>query len=298
MLTIIIPSLASVFAAFFVYSIYAKRAEKSYETRLQKMAVSEKEKSAKKRISTSQVIQNMLSFLGGLALRSNRHFIRYGNYLQGIFSKVENLTAYTPSFFVGIQFMSGLLTAALISYLIETTNPAWLFVFFIAGLFPPLFWAKNLIQSYRRAIFRALPDTIDILTMAMEAGLDFNAAVDRLINRGEKNLLTAEFRKMFHEMQMGKSRSTALEDMSKRVDEPSLTSVVASLIQGLKLGSSLSPILKAQSSEIRVKRSQLAEKLAAEAPLKLLFPLLFFIFPTIFIILFGPIVLMFMKGGF
>ena len=298
MFPLIISISVSVFIAFFVHNIYSKKEEKIYENRLQKLAETEKERAAKKKISTSRAIQNILSFIGGLILRSNRHLKKYGDYLRLTLSKVENLTAYTPSFFVGIQLMTGIITAALLSYLIETTDIIWLLIFFIIGVFPPLFLVKNLIQSYKRAIFRALPDTVDIITMAMEAGLDFNAAVDRLVKQGEKNMLNMEFKKMFHEVQMGKSRIAALEDMTKRVEEPSLTSVVSSLIQGLKLGTSLSPILKAQSAQIRVLRSQMAEKLAAEAPLKLLFPLLFFIFPTIFIILFGPIVLMFMKGGF
>ena len=96
---------------------------------------------------------------------------------------------------------------------------------------------------------------------------------------------------------MGKIRSEALRDMIRRVDQSELTSVINALIQAQELGTSLGPILRVQAEQMRTRRFQLAEKLAAEAPIKMLFPLLAFIFPSVFIMLFGPIVLQIIGGG-
>jgi len=170
---------------------------------------------------------------------------------------------------------------------------------FVSGVlffFAPLIWLKSEINKKNKNIFRALPDTLDLLTLCMKAGLDFNAALNKYIEKGEKNTLHYELSLMQKEIQMGKSRIDALNSLVERTKHPELNDVVNSIIQGLKLGTSLAPILNSLSEQLRTKRFQLAEKLAHEAPTKMLFPLIFFIFPTIFVILFGPIILSFLKG--
>jgi len=205
---------------------------------------------------------------------------------------------FSPSDFIAIQILAGIGLLFLVMILFETTNLIYLLLALLVGFYFPNYWLKEKINIRHKIVFRSLPDALDLLTLCVEAGLDFGSAVNKLVERGEKGPLEDEFFNMQQEIRMGKSRVDALRDMAQRIDHAALTQVVNSLIQAIQLGGSLASILRTQSDQMRTQRFLLAEKLAAEAPIKLLFPLLFFIFPTIFIILFGPIALMFLKGGF
>jgi len=204
----------------------------------------------------------------------------------------------SPSDFIAIQVLAAIGLLFLVMILFETTDVIYLLLALLLGFYFPNYWLKEKINIRRKIVFRSLPDVLDLLTLCVEAGLDFGSAVNKLVERGEEGPLKDEFFNLEQEIRMGKSRIDALRDMAQRIDHPALTSVVNSLIQAIQLGGSLASILRTQSDQMRTQRFLLAEKLAAEAPIKLLFPLLFFIFPTIFIVLFGPIVLMFLKGGF
>ena len=138
---------------------------------------------------------------------------------------------------------------------------------------------NNLIAKRHRAILRELPNVLDLLTLSMEAGIDFNAAVNKVIAKSQKTPLIKEFSLMQKGIRLGQSRREALEEMAKRVDLDALTSVTSAIIQADNLGASLGPVLRVQSEQMRVERFQLAEKLAHQAPVKMLFPLLFLIFP-------------------
>jgi len=204
----------------------------------------------------------------------------------------------SPSDFIAIQILAGIFLLFLVMILFETTGFIYLLLALLLGFYFPNFLLKNKIDERHKTVFRNLPDALDLLTLCVEAGLDFSSAVNKFLERGTKGPLRDEFFNMQQEIRMGKSRMDALRDMAQRVDHTALTSVVNSLIQAIQLGGSLAPILRAQSDQMRTQRFLLAEKLAAEAPVKLLFPLIFFIFPTIFIVIFGPIALMYLKGGF
>ena len=170
--------------------------------------------------------------------------------------------------------------------------------FFILGFVLAAYKIKEKIKKRHCNILRALPDVLDILTVAVEAGLDFNAALIKLIElEDEKNPLVKEIFQMQQEIYVGNSRIEALRNMARRVDEPGLSAVCASLIQAIKMGTSLGPILRLQSEQIRVQRFQRAEKLAGEAPVKMLFPLIFLILPTIFLVLFVPLILTYITSG-
>jgi tight adherence protein C len=146
-------------------------------------------------------------------------------------------------------------------------------------------------------ISAALPEAIDLIVLVMRAGLDFQVALGQYLERGPEGPLRDELTYMQNEMRTGTSRLDALRRLSQRVREPSLQETVRSIIQGIELGSSLSPILRTQAQALRKARAYQAEKRAAVAPLKLMFPLFVFIFPTLFIVLFGPLLLTFMRGG-
>lgn len=161
----------------------------------------------------------------------------------------------------------------------------------LLGVILPLLWLRDKLKSRKMSISRALPYALDLLTLGVESGLDFTATLAKIIKKLGDQPLAYEFAELLRQIRMGRPRADALRDLGERVDVPELTSVVGSLIQADELGASLGPVLRILSEQIRVRRSQRAEKLASEVPVKMLFPLVCFIFPTLFIMIFGMIFL-------
>jgi tight adherence protein C len=153
----------------------------------------------------------------------------------------------------------------------------------------PVFWLKQALAARHRSIQRALPFVLDLLTLSVEAGMDFMSALQRNCERRKLDALNEELIRMIREIQLGTPRRVALASMSKRVDLADLRSVTYSLIQADELGVSIGAILRIQAEQMRQRRFDRAERLANEAPVKLLGPLMLFIFPCVFIILLGPI---------
>jgi tight adherence protein C len=153
----------------------------------------------------------------------------------------------------------------------------------------PVFWLRQTLAARHRSIQRALPFVLDLLTLSVEAGMDFMSALQRNCERRKLDALNEELIRMIREIQLGTPRRVALANMSKRVDLTDLRSVAYSLIQADELGVSIGAILRIQSEQMRQRRFDRAERLANEAPVKLLGPLMLFIFPCVFIILLGPI---------
>ncbi len=146
-------------------------------------------------------------------------------------------------------------------------------------------------------IAAALPEAIDLMVLVMRAGLDFQVALGQYLERGPQGPLRDELARMQSETRTGTLRLDALRRLYDRVCEPSLRETVRAIIQGIELGSSLTPILRAQAQALRKTRSYQAERRAAVAPIKLMFPLFVFIFPTLLIVLFGPLLITFMQGN-
>jgi tight adherence protein C len=156
-------------------------------------------------------------------------------------------------------------------------------------LFPDL-WLRQQVQRRQKEIRLALPNALDLLTISVEAGLGFDAALVRVTEK-YKNGLTEEFTQVLNEVRLGRPRLEALDDMGRRVGVEELHSFIQALIQSEQLGVGIAKVLRIQSEEMRRKRRQRAEEQAAQASLKMLFPMIIFIFPTIFIVLMGPAVL-------
>jgi len=161
----------------------------------------------------------------------------------------------------------------------------------------PSRWLSSSIKSRHKSIQRALPFVLDLLTLSVEAGLDFMSAMQRNIQRRAIDPLGEELIRVTREIQLGKTRRQALRDMSVRVNLTDLRSVVNALVQADELGVGIGAILRIQSDQMRQRRFEHAEKLANEAPVKMLFPLMIFIFPAVFLILMGPVILRFMQQG-
>jgi tight adherence protein C len=160
-------------------------------------------------------------------------------------------------------------------------------VFTLLGFFFPQLWLQSRINARQNDIRRALPDALDLLTICVEAGLGLEAAMSKVCEKWENQLSLALLRAI-REIQLGKARRDAMRDMADRVGLPEMTSFVAAIIQSEVLGVSLAKILRIQSDQMRVRRRQRAEELAREAPVKMILPLAFLIFPSILIILLTP----------
>jgi tight adherence protein C len=184
--------------------------------------------------------------------------------------------------FAGLSFVIGML----LSGGFELTVLILLVVMF---LYPDI-WLRGVVAGRHRVIQKGLPYVLDLLTLCVEAGLDFMSALSKILERRKMDALGEELTRVFHNIKLGRTRRQALRDMRDRVNQQDLTTVVNALIQADELGVSLGNILRIQSDQIRTKRFQRAEKLANEAPTKMLFPLVF-IFLAALIILVGPVLL-------
>jgi len=152
----------------------------------------------------------------------------------------------------------------------------------------PMLWLKGVLAARHRSITRALPFVLDLLTLAVEAGLDFMTALQRNCERRTLDPLNEEMIHVIREIQLGAPRRAALRNLSARVGLADLRSVTYALIQADELGVSIGAILRIQADQMRQRRFERAERLANEAPVKMLGPLMLFIFPAVFIILLGP----------
>ncbi|KRT62232.1 MAG: type II secretion system protein, tight adherence protein C [Chloroflexi bacterium CSP1-4] len=161
----------------------------------------------------------------------------------------------------------------------------------VVGYLLPEFWLGRRIKARRKAILLAIPDTLDLLTISVRAGLGFDAALGKVV---EKTVgpLSDEFRRGLAEIRVGKSRREALRDIVARTEVPALANFIGAIIQAEQLGVSISKVLQVQSEQLRIERRQRAEEMAAKAPIKMLFPLVGCIFPSLFIVILGPAVIL------
>lgn len=163
----------------------------------------------------------------------------------------------------------------------------------LAFFVPNYYINQKIKQRYSNAL-RELPDFLDILTVCLEAGLGFDMALNKVISK-KNGVLSSEFHTCLEEIRLGKTRREALNGVKERLDFDELTSLINSIQQAEKLGMSFVQIFRIKSVEERDKRKQRAEEAAMKAPIKILFPLVLFIFPSIFIVLLGPVAIQLMT---
>jgi tight adherence protein C len=162
----------------------------------------------------------------------------------------------------------------------------------------PQAWLKKTIAKRHLAIQKALPNLLDLLTLSVQAGKDFLTSMRDILARRKIDPLGEELERTFREIQLGKKRADALKDLVKRVQQPDLSSVINAIIQADELGVSIAELLKIQGDQLRMKRFQRAEKMANEAPVKMLFPVALFIFPSVLIIMGAPLAMQAMQALF
>ncbi|MFW6457677.1 MAG: type II secretion system F family protein [Planctomycetota bacterium] len=168
----------------------------------------------------------------------------------------------------------------------------------ILGLVHPYLWLRGKMKARQQEVRRLLPYALDLLTLSVEAGLDFTAALERMLPKLGDSALADEFGESLRKIRLGRSRAEALREMADRLKMPEITMLCNSLLQADELGSDLGPVLRMLSDQTREERSNRAEKKAMEAPVKILFPLIAFIFPTVFIILFAPVGIRYLNDMF
>jgi tight adherence protein C len=166
----------------------------------------------------------------------------------------------------------------------------------VLGFYLPELWLISKINRRQSEIRKAMPDALDLLTICVEAGLGFDAAMSKIHEKWD-NPLGVAFGRVIREIQLGKLRRDALRDMAARMGIPEMTSFVAAVVQSEQLGVSMAKVLRIQSDQMRLKRRQRAEEEAHKAPVKMLFPMAILIFPTICIVLMTPAFLMLMRSA-
>ena len=159
------------------------------------------------------------------------------------------------------------------------------------GYIVPEFWLGGRVRKRQKAIVIGIPDALDLLTISVRAGLAFDAALGKVVEK-MKGPLVDEFRRALAEVRVGKARRDALRDIVPRTEVPSLTNFIGAIIQAEQLGVSISKVLQVQSEQLRIERRQRAEEQAAKAPIKMLFPLVGCIFPSLFVVILGPAIIL------
>jgi tight adherence protein C len=209
--------------------------------------------------------------------------------------------ALNPAQYLAGRLLWGLVIAWVGSWLAMTFHISVLWpslLGFLLGFVYPAIWLKDRIDIRRRQALKSLPFMLDLITLCVESGLNLTGAIQQAVDKGPAGALKDEFARLLRDVRAGKPRAEALRELASRMDMPAVSSFVATLIQAEATGMSLGPILRAQADQRRIERFARAEKLAMEAPVKMLFPLIFFIFPCVFAILMFPIVMKFMTSGF
>ena len=201
---------------------------------------------------------------------------------------------------LGIKAVGAIIGAILCFFLFGVVGLLG-FPFFIAlvltavgGLFGytvPEFWLGGRVKKRQKAVLMMIPDALDLLTISVRAGLGFDAALGKVVEK-LNGPLSDEFRRALAEVRVGKARRDALRDIVARTEVVPLTNFIGAIIQAEQLGVSISKVLQVQSEQLRIERRQRAEEQAAKAPIKMLFPLVGCIFPSLFIVILGPAIIL------
>jgi tight adherence protein C len=242
---------------------------------------------------SERIIYPVARKLGEVAIRFTPQ-----NALQDTAKKLElagNPGKLDPTMLMALQFISFVLFGGLMFLVFSVAKVKWalgmivliVVVFSILGFFFPQLMLSSMINRRQKNIRRAMPDALDLLTICVEAGLGFDAAMSKVSEKWQTELSLA-FARAIREIQLGKLRREALRTMAERIGIGEMTSFVAAVIQSEQLGVSLAKVLRIQSDQMRIRRRQLAEEEAHKVPIKMLVPMALLIFPSLMITLLTP----------
>ncbi|NMB53637.1 MAG: type II secretion system F family protein [Leptolinea sp.] len=242
---------------------------------------------------SERVIYPVARKLGEIAIRFTPQ-----NALQNTSKKLELAGSpgkLDPTMMMALQFISFVFFGGLLFLVFTVAKVNWpmgliiliVLLFSILGFFIPQLLLSSAINRRQKNIRRAMPDALDLLTICVEAGLGFDAAMSKVAEKWETEL-SLSFARAIREIQLGKLRREALRAMADRIGIPEMTSFVAAVIQSEQLGVSLAKVLRIQSDQMRIRRRQLAEEEAHKVPIKMLVPMGLLIFPSLMIVLLTP----------
>ncbi|MDY6862869.1 MAG: type II secretion system F family protein [Thermodesulfobacteriota bacterium] len=209
-------------------------------------------------------------------------------------------SGFSPMEFLALKELAAFLALILGIMILSTTghlNLLILLIIVILGFFYPDIWLKDLTKKRVKEVIRNMPYFLDLLTLGVEAGLDFYGAIGKVVEKSKPGPLNRELLFLLQEVRLGKTRRESLQNLASRLQIREVSTFSSALIQADQLGTPLGPVLRVLSEQMRTERAQRAEKMAMEAPVKMLLPLVAFIFPTVFIILFTPIIFKLMGSG-
>lgn len=280
--------------------------ERALLARLEEFSLNEEEINLEKlelsQPFTERVIYPIARSLGEFAIRFTPQ-----NALQSLSKKLERAgtpIGLDPTIFLAVQFFTMVLFAGLVILVFTLGQTKWpagrillaAIGFGMLGFYFPQLWLSSKISRRQKDIRKAMPDALDLLTICVEAGLGFDAAMAKVSEKWETELSLA-FARVIREIQLGKLRREALRDMADRVGVTEMSSFVAAVIQSEQLGVSLAKVLRIQSDQMRIRRRQLAEEEAHKAPIKMLIPMGLLIFPSLMIVLLTPAALRLVKSA-
>jgi tight adherence protein C len=251
---------------------------------------------------SERIVYPVARKLGEIAIRFTPQ-----NALQSTAKKLELAGSpgrLDPTMFLSLQFIASLLIGGLLLLVFSLGKSNFkfgqqaLFVIggFALGFYFPQLWITSKIGRRQKEVRRSLPDALDLLTICVEAGLGFDAAMQKVSEKWESELSMA-FARVIQEVALGKVRREALKDMADRLGIAEMTSFVAAVIQSEQLGVSMAKVLRIQADQMRVKRRQMAEEEAHKAPVKMLIPMALLIFPSLMITLMTPAALRMMNSA-
>lgn len=206
---------------------------------------------------------------------------------------------FKPIEIIASQLIFGFLftLVSLIILYLSNIELIYSIAFGLYGLLYPVLWLRNKKIKRENIILKEIPFFLDIIVLCVEAGLTLVNALDQAVSKAVKSPTSNEFSRVTADIRKGISKNDALRNMAQRIDQPSVQNLVSAIIQAENMGMNLGPILRGQAKQRRVDRFLRAEKLALEAPVKMLFPLVAFIFPCTFIVIGFPLYIM-MKDAF
>jgi tight adherence protein C len=300
-LILIIAVLAALAVLLITYGVAARPAEDAVQQRLSQLVVQPKslEEMEMQQPFYERVMRPMIQRLSRLSRRQE------GGMIGAIDAKLEKAGfpgGLRGADWVGVKILA-LIGFAIVGFLVGllvtrgTFASALLFALFGAaiGYLAPEFWLGRRVQARSMAMTLQLPDALDLLTISVEAGLGFDAALSKVVEKLEGPLVD-EFRQALAEVRMGRLRREALRDVAIRADSQPVTNFIGAIVQAEQLGVPIAKVLQIQSNQLRIERRQRAEEAAAKAPVKMLFPMVGCIFPTIFIVILGPAIVTVMGG--
>lgn len=243
------------------------------------------------------IMRSILATLGKYGPRQSAERLQHNLNMAG------NPGRLTPAMFSGIRIGLAVLLLVIFGLVTFPTLPRTQALLYTAigaviGYILPGIWLDRQIKQRKKNITKALPDALDLLTISVEAGLGFDLALQRVADKWD-NELSKEFRRALQDTRLGRSRRDSLKDLAARTGVDDVQTFVAAVIQAEQLGVSIGKILRIQSDQMRIRRRQRAEEEAHKAPIKMLIPMVFLIFPALFVVILGPAVprLMESLGG-